>query len=84
GKVFVKVSDNGPGISDEEKSHVFEMFYNGKKDISDSRRSMGMGLALCKSIIEAHGGQIRVTSNKPCGATFIFTLPESEKVGNNE
>ncbi len=84
GKVLVKVSDNGPGISEEEKSHVFEMFYNGKKDISDSRRSMGMGLALCKSIIEAHGGQIRVASNYPSGATFLFSLPESEKVGDNE
>ncbi|MBR6160088.1 MAG: hypothetical protein IKQ40_07270 [Lachnospiraceae bacterium] len=84
GKVVVEVSDNGPGISDEEKTHIFEMFYNGKKDISDSRRSMGMGLALCKSIIEAHGGQIRVTSNTPCGASFSFTLPESVKVGSNE
>ncbi|MCR5330701.1 MAG: DUF4118 domain-containing protein [Lachnospiraceae bacterium] len=84
GKVIVKVSDNGHGISEEEKSHIFEMFYNGKKDISDSRRSMGMGLALCKSIIEAHGGQIWVTSNKPSGATFIFTLPESVKVGKSE
>ena len=84
GKVLVKVSDNGPGISDEERAHVFEMFYNGKKDVSDSRRSMGMGLALCKSIIEAHGGQIYVTSNKPHGAAFTFTLPESERVGENE
>lgn len=82
--VIVKVSDNGPGISDEEKAHIFEMFYNGKKDISDSRRSMGMGLALCRSIIEAHGGEITVTSNHPCGATFLFTLPESIKVGENE
>ena len=84
GKVLVTVSDNGPGISDDEKSNIFEMFYNGKKDISDSRRSMGMGLALCKSIVEAHGGQIDVTSNYPNGAKFIFTLPESDKVGNNE
>ena len=84
GKVVVEVSDNGPGISDEEKSHIFEMFYNGKKDVSDSRRSMGMGLALCRSIIEAHGGQINVTSNTPCGASFTFTLPESVKVGSNE
>ena len=84
GNVVVSVSDNGPGISDEEKSHIFEMFYNGKKDVSDSRRSMGMGLALCKSIIEAHGGQIEVTSTIPSGATFSFTLPESEKVGGNE
>ena len=84
GKVLVKVSDNGPGISEEERSNIFEMFYNGKKDISDSRRSIGMGLALCKSIVEAHGGQINVTSNYPCGATFIFTLPESVKVGNDE
>ncbi len=84
GKVLVKVSDNGPGISEEEKSNIFEMFYNGKKDISDSRRSMGMGLALWKSIIEGHGGKIEVTSNHPHGATFMFTLPESVKAGNNE
>ncbi len=84
GKVIVEVSDNGPGISDEEKAHIFEMFYNGKKDVSDSRRSMGMGLALCKSIVEAHGGQICVTSNIPSGASFSFTLPESVKVGGNE
>ena len=83
-KVLVKVSDNGPGISDEEKSNIFEMFYNGKKDISDSRRSIGMGLALCKSIIEAHGGQIEVTSNHPHGAVFTFTLPESVKAEDNE
>ncbi len=84
GKVFVKVSDNGPGISDEEKPHIFEMFYNGKKDIYDSRKSIGMGLALCKSIIEAHGGNIDVTTNYPNGSKFIFTLPESVKVSDNE
>ena len=41
GKVLVKVSDNGPGISENERSNIFEMFYNGKKDVSDSRRNMG-------------------------------------------
>ncbi|MBR4183582.1 MAG: sensor histidine kinase, partial [Lachnospiraceae bacterium] len=50
-----------PGISENERSNIFEMFYNGKKDVSDSRRSMGMGLALCKSIIEAHGGHVNYT-----------------------
>ena len=54
------------------------MFYSGKNEIGDSRRSLGLGLALCKSIINAHGGEITVTDNLPHGAAFTFTLPEGE------
>ena len=78
GFVFVRISDDGPGISKEVQKHVFDMFYSGKNEIGDSRRSLGLGLALCKSIINAHGGEITVTDNLPHGAVFTFTLPEGE------
>ena len=76
--VAVEIADNGPGIPDEQKKRVFEMFYTLGSDIADSRRSMGMGLALCKSIVNAHGGQITVRDNQPQGTVFCFTLPAEE------
>ena len=54
------------------------MFYSGANKIADSRRSMGLGLALCKSIINAHGGSIAVSDNRPRGTVFTFTLPKGE------
>lgn len=78
GWVWVSVSDNGPGISDEQKLHVFDMFYSGANKIADSRRSLGLGLSLCKSIVTAHGGIITVSDNKPEGTVFTFTLPAGE------
>ncbi|MDO5411098.1 MAG: sensor histidine kinase KdpD [Lachnospiraceae bacterium] len=74
----VSIADNGPGIPDEDKKHVFDMFYSGANKIADSRRSLGLGLALCRSIITAHGGEIRVSDNHPCGTVFTFTLPAEE------
>lgn len=81
--VEVSVSDNGPGISAEAKEHIFEMFYTGTHKIVDSRRSLGLGLSLCRSIIEAHEGSIRVEDNHPHGCIFTFTLP-AEEVHLNE
>lgn len=78
GKAVVTVSDNGGGISDEIKPHIFEMFYSGANKVADSRRSMGLGLALCKTIINAHGGEISVSDNNPHGCIFKFTLPLGE------
>lgn len=74
----ISVADNGPGIPDEMKPHVFEMFYSGANRVADSRRSMGLGLALCRSIITAHGGEIAVKDHAPHGAEFTFTLPVGE------
>lgn len=74
----VCVSDNGSGIPDDAKAHIFDMFYTIKNEIADSRRSLGLGLALCKSIIAAHGGEITVLNGYPTGATFRFTLPIKE------
>lgn len=77
-KAQISVEDNGPGISDEMKDHIFEMFYTGKNTIADSHRSLGLGLALCHSIIEAHEGELTLTDNQPHGCIFTFTLPLSE------
>ncbi|MEG2396232.1 MAG: sensor histidine kinase KdpD [Oscillospiraceae bacterium] len=77
-KVIVKISDNGDGINDEAKVRIFDMFYTANTKLADSRRGLGLGLALCKSIITAHGGDITVYDNKPKGAVFSFTLPSKE------
>jgi two-component system sensor histidine kinase KdpD len=74
----VRVSDNGPGIPDEMKEKVFEMFFTGDSDISDSRRSLGLGLPLCRSILEAHGSELVLEDNEPSGCVFGFKLPLSE------
>ncbi|MCC8128117.1 MAG: DUF4118 domain-containing protein [Clostridiales bacterium] len=84
GDISVCVSDNGPGIPDQEKPHIFEMFYTGEKKAADSHRSLGLGLALCKSIINAHGGELTLTDHQPHGCTFTFTLPSSEVELNHE
>ena len=78
GMVVVSVSDTGPGIPDEQKSKVFDMFYTGTNRAADGRRSLELGLGLCRSIIRAHGGEIWVSDNKPQGAVFTFTLPAEE------
>lgn len=78
GTIVVSVSDDGNGISDMAKQKVFDMFYSGEHKIADSRRSCGIGLSLCKSIINAHGGEISVSDNEPHGAVFTFTLPAGE------
>ena len=76
--VYVSVADNGPGIPDEAKPHVFDMFYSASNRVADSRRSLGLGLALCKSIIHAHNGEITVADNEPHGAIFTFSVPAGE------
>lgn len=77
-KVVISIADNGEGVADEAKERVFDMFYTGANKIADSRRSIGIGLALCKSIINAHNGEIFVKDNVPKGAIFTFTLPIGE------
>ncbi len=78
GKAQISVKDNGPGIPEEMKPHIFQMFYTGKTTVADSHRSLGLGLALCHSIIEAHDGTLILTDHAPHGCNFTFTLPLSE------
>ena len=78
GYASISVIDNGNGIPDNIKPRVFEMFYTGDNRIADSRRSLGLGLALCKSIIGAHGGELTLTDIQPQGCNFTFTLPLGE------
>ncbi|MFR1722252.1 DUF4118 domain-containing protein [Emergencia timonensis] len=78
GDIVVSIADNGKGIADDAKKRIFDMFYTANMEIADSHRSLGLGLALCKSIINAHDGEITVLDNKPKGAIFRFTLPAEE------
>jgi signal transduction histidine kinase len=71
GRVLVAVRDSGPGLDPTSVDRVFQPFYTTKPD------GMGMGLAICRSIIEAHGGQLWATSNEPHGAAFQFAIPRS-------
>lgn len=80
----VDIIDNGPGIKDVNKEHIFEMFYTGEKQNDSTGRSLGLGLALCKSIIEAHHGEIGIYDAEPHGCDFRFTLPLSEVKINGE
>ena len=80
--VVISVSDNGSGIPDSVKPHIFEMFYTGQNKVADGRRGLGLGLALCKSIIEAHKGTITLVDNQPTGCRFIISLPMEEVTVN--
>lgn len=78
-EVVVEVADDGLGVADADKPHVFDRFYiaSNAKPV-DAHRSFGLGLSLCRSIVEAHGGIIEVADNRPHGAIFRFTLPIEE------
>ena len=67
--VCVAVRDTGPGLSPESLSRLFEPFYTTKPD------GMGIGLSICRSIIEAHGGRLWAARCEPRGALFQFTIP---------
>ena len=70
--VRLSVSDTGPGISPTDVPLVFERFWQGKRE---GRGSAGLGLAIAKGIVEAHGGRIWLESEVGQGTTFFFTLP---------
>jgi signal transduction histidine kinase len=67
--VLVTVRDSGPGLSPESFDRLFDAFYTTKPS------GMGMGLSICRSIVEAHGGRIWASRGVGPGATFQFTLP---------
>ncbi len=71
--VLVAVRDSGPGIDPEHIERVFDAFYTTKSS------GVGMGLSICRSIIDAHGGRLWADANEPRGAVFRFTLPSPER-----
>ena len=83
-RVLVSVADNGPGISDDVKPKLFEMFFTAGGIRSDSRRGLGLGLALCRSIVTAHGGEIWVADHVPHGSVFTFSLSKEEEISDDE
>ncbi len=77
-EAVISVADDGPGIPPREKEQVFDMFFVGSNAPSAGRKSLGLGLALCRTIVNTHGGRIWVEDNSPHGAVFSFTLPIEE------
>jgi PAS domain S-box-containing protein len=73
GSVLVAVQDSGPGLKPESMDRLFDAFYTAKAD------GMGMGLSICRSIVEAHGGRVSAVPNLPQGALFQFTLPQQRE-----
>ncbi|MDR3594914.1 sensor histidine kinase KdpD [Clostridium sp.] len=80
--IIFEVIDNGMGISEDILPHIFDRFFTNGDKISDSRRGVGLGLAICKSIVEAHGGTISAYNrDNRGGAIFRFNIP---KEGNSD
>ena len=73
GSIIIMVSDNGPGIPPEQLPYVFERFYQA----SGLRAGFGLGLAIAREIVSAHGGKIEADSSPGEGTRFIVTLPAS-------
>ncbi len=71
GSIVIEVCDNGSGIGDVER--MFEPFFTTKE------KGMGMGLSICRSIIDSHGGVLRAERNREFGTTFSFTIPIIEE-----
>ena len=76
--IGIAVADSGAGFVEGVSDHLFDPFFSTKKD------GMGMGLSICRTIVEAHGGVLRATNNAMGGATFRFTLPAIEEEGHDE
>ena len=76
--VEIRVSDSGPGIPEASRESVFDMFVRIGGEQADRRRGLGLGLYLCRVIVQAHGGRIWVEESNTGGACFCFTLPAKE------
>lgn len=77
--ISFEISDNDGGIKEKDLNKIFDNFYSANDQISDKKRGIGLGLAICKAIVNAHGGTIKGYNNDKGGATFVFTLPKGEK-----
>lgn len=77
-KIIVEVADNGIGIAEEARSRVFERFYRGDKSRSRESGGSGLGLSICKHIMDAHGEHIALMSTEGAGSVFSFALKKSD------
>ncbi len=68
-QVMIAVEDSGPGIDAKDLDHIFDAFFTTKS------QGMGMGLSICRSIVEAHGGRLWASARRPHGSIFYLTLP---------
>jgi len=82
--VWVRVSDNGPGISAADLPHLFDRFYRGDSALDSGAPGTGLGLAICKEIIERHNGRIEVDSERGSGASFTVWLPALQPLAAEE
>jgi PAS domain S-box-containing protein len=78
-EVIISVSDSGMGISMREQERIFDRFYRVGDNMTPSLQGAGLGLYICRAIVEAHGGRISVESALHQGSTFSFSLPRMEK-----
>jgi signal transduction histidine kinase len=72
GSVIISVADNGTGVDSQEIKRIFNPLFTTKPE------GMGMGLSICRSIVEGHGGRLWVAPNKPVGTVFLFSLPSGD------
>jgi signal transduction histidine kinase len=77
-QVVIEVTDTGPGIRADEIPHLFDNFWQARRN---DHRGVGLGLAIAKGVVEAHGGSIWVKSAVGVGSTFFFTLPKAQETG---
>jgi signal transduction histidine kinase len=73
--VLLQVADDGPGIPASEREQIFERFHRGNAGRTGSARGMGLGLAICRQVVDAHGGRIWAQANSPRGALLSVLLP---------
>ncbi len=73
----MSICDSGPGLSDEDLAHIFDRFYRADKSRTRESGGAGLGLAIAKALVEAHGGKIWAENAPEGGACFHFTLPSA-------
>jgi signal transduction histidine kinase len=82
--IVIRVQDTGLGIPADEIASLFQKYQQSTSGKTSSQKGTGLGLVICKMIVEAHGGEIWVESEEGKGATFVFTLPAAQDTGSIE
>lgn len=80
GKIRLSLSDDGPGVPDEDKEKVFDQFFSDNKDKRLRKKGTGLGLVISRKIAEAHGGQLWVEDSSSGGTLFVFEMPGNQSV----